>query len=78
MEHIKYCVNTNTEMHKTRETHIYMVHPILATSMEKQPILPFILSSKMKRYNLQQIRCNFLFALTQPPLSVSRNNHTQL
>lgn len=48
-----------------------MVNPIWAMSIEKQPVLSFILSNKMKRYNLQQIRCNFLSALTQPPLSLS-------
>ena len=58
-------------MHKTRETQIYVVHPIWATSMEKHPVLPFILSSKLKRYNLQHIRCNSLFTLTQSPLSFS-------
>ena len=58
-------------MHKTREKHIYVVHPIWATSTKKWPILPFILSSKMKRYNLQQMRCNSLFSLTQSPLYFS-------
>jgi len=50
--------------HIKQERHIYVVHPIWATSMEKQIVLPFILSSKMKRYNLHQIRCSFPFALT--------------
>ena len=27
-------------MHKTRETQIYVVHPVCATFMEKQPVLP--------------------------------------
>ena len=58
-------------MHKARETQIYVVHPIWATSMKKQLVLPFILSNKLKRYNLQQICCNSLFALTQSPLSFS-------
>jgi len=53
MEHIKYCRNTHTYNHKTRETQIYMVHQIWATSTEKQPILVFILSSKLKGYMVQ-------------------------
>ena len=40
-------------MHRTRETEIYMVHIVWATSTEKKPVLPFILSNKLKRYNLQ-------------------------
>ena len=70
MKYKEYCTNTYTEIHRTRETQIYVVHPIWAMSIDKQPILPFILSSKMKRYNLQQIHCNFLFSLTQCPLSL--------
>jgi hypothetical protein len=38
----------NTKEHNTRETSIYMVHPIWATSMEKQPILSLIHPTKRR------------------------------
>ena len=64
MKHIKYIAEIQTQKtHKTRETQIYVVHPVWSTSMEKQPLILFILSSKLKRYNLQEIHCNSLFAL---------------
>ena len=71
MKYKEYCTNTNIEIHRTRETQIYVVHSIWDMSTDKQPILPFILSSEMKRYNLQKIHCNFFFSLTQCPLSLS-------
>jgi len=49
MKYTKYCEIKNIVMHKTRETHIYMVHLIQAMSIEKQTVLPFILSNKIKR-----------------------------
>jgi len=38
----------------------------------------FLLSSKMKRHNLQQNRCNILCFLSQSHLSVSRSQNTHL
>jgi len=38
----------------------------------------FLLSSKMKRHNLQQIRCNILYFLSQSHLSISRSENTHL
>ena len=52
--------------HKTRETQIYVVHPVWATST-RTASPSFILSNKMKRQNLQQIRCNILCSLSQSP-----------
>src|ERR1700733_8557852 len=38
----------------------------------------FLLSSKMKRHNLQQIRCNILCLLSQSHLSVSRSHRIHI
>jgi len=64
--------------HKTIETQIYVVHPIWAASMQKQQVLPFILSKKIKRYNLQHIHYNSLFGVTQSPLSLAQNTHLHM
>lgn len=54
-----------------------MVHPIWATSMEKFSIPSFLLSNKMKEYNLHHIHCKFLFTLSQYLSRIHKHN-TQL
>ena len=65
-------------MHKTRETQKYVVHPVWTMYTEKNPVLLFILSSKLKRYNLQQIRCNSLFSLNLLSLPHSEYRYTYM
>ena len=75
MEHIKYCRNINAQ--NKRDTDI-RGSPSLGYVHPEQPVLPFLLSSKMKRHNLQQIRCNILYSLSQSHLSLSRSPNTHL
>jgi hypothetical protein len=42
---------------------------------EKLPDPSFLLSTKIKGYNLQHTRCNFLFFLSQYPLSKYNIRH---
>ena len=41
--------------------------PSLGYVHPEQPILPFYYPAKMKRQNLQKIRCNILCSLSQSP-----------
>ena len=52
---------------KTRETKIYMVHPVWATSTPNNQSFLYIIQQIMKRQNLQQICCNILCCLSQSP-----------
>ena len=53
--------------HRTRETEIYVVHPVCATSTTNHQSFLSIIQEKMKRQNLQQIHCNILCSLSQSP-----------
>ena len=55
------------ETHKTRETQIYVVHPVWATSTLNNQSFLSIIQQKLKRQNLQQIHCNILCSLSQSP-----------
>ena len=61
---INRCRNKIQKKQNTRETQIYVVHPIWDTSTNKFSSPSFLLSKKMKGYSLQHIRCNFLFTLS--------------
>ena len=64
-------------MHKTRETQIYVVHPVWATSTpNSQSFLSII--QQNEETQLQQIRCNILCFLSQSHLSISRSQNTHL
>ena len=78
MEHIKYCRNINTENTQNKRDTDIRGSPSLGYVHLEQPVLPFLLSNKMKRHNLQQIRCNILCFLSQSRLSVSRSQNTHL
>ena len=79
MEHIKYCRNINTENAQNKRDTDIRGSPSLGYVHPEQPVLPFLLSIKVKRYNLQQNRCNILcFFLSQSHLSVSRSQNTHL
>ena len=63
--------------HKTRETQIYVVHPVWATSALNSQSFLFIIQQKLKRQNLQQIHCNILCSLSQyPSLFLAPRIHT--
>ena len=78
MEHIKYCRNINTENAQNKRDTDIRGSPSLGYVHPEQPILPFYYPAKMKRHNLQQIRCNILCFLSQSHLPVSRSENTHL
>jgi len=75
MEHIKYIADRKHIKQERgalkKPTHTYICGSPDLSYVHEETTNPFILSSKLKRYNLQQIHCNFLFALAQSPLYFS-------
>ena len=53
--------------HKTKETQIYVVHPVWAASTPNSQSFLSIILQNLKRQNLQQICCNILCSLSQSP-----------
>jgi len=78
MEHIKYCRNINTKKAQNKRDIDIRGSRSLGYVHPEQLILPFLLSSKMKRHNLQQNRCNILCFLSQSHLYISRSKNTHL
>jgi hypothetical protein len=66
---IKKCGNKTKKIHNTIETQIYVVHPVWAMSTREIVKSFLLLSNKMKGYNLQHTHYNFLFLISQSPLS---------
>ena len=78
MKHIKYAEKHKHTKHIKLEIHIYtwLTQFWLRTPRTASP--SFLLSSEMKRHNLQQINCNILCSLSQYPyLFLALRIHTQ-
>jgi hypothetical protein len=63
------CINKKQKIQNIIETHIYVVDPMWAMSTREIVRSFFFIIQQMKGYNLQHIHCNFLFFLSQYPLS---------